>query len=478
MCITTTGRKQIGFLTAAVAIATAAFLLFLWKGAFLPKEISWEADSFVWEDCEAELKDRTFSLYQNGRKIWSSKWDWSIQSCATADLDGDGVQELLLLVWKRGSYGDHMPFWVKRNDHDLQQHIFIYRRDRERDLGIRPAWMSSAVGFDISGMYTDANKVAIEKADGSFSLWQWENFGLKLLDEEADSVHVLALGDQILHASLIAPGMRSGDYSYMYADIRDVVQSAELASLNQETPLVKDPALISDYPRFGSPIETAGAVADLGIDVVSTANNHALDQGMYGIDTTIDAYGPYGIMPVGTHASDDPASDPADAVRFTEINGVRIALLSFTYGTNGITVKNEHAVERFADEERMKRAIGYAAENAHAVIVYAHWGTEYSKEIDEEQQRLTELMQQEGVDVVIGTHPHVMQPYEVRVRDDGHKMLVFYSLGNLISAQEPEDCKHGGAASFVLIRSGAGSVCIARPEMIKLCTQGRSVHWE
>ena len=121
--MTTTGRKQIGFLLAAVAIAMAAFLLFLWKGAFLPREIYWEEDDLSWEDLAATLKDRTFSLYQDDRKIWSSEWDWNVQACEIADLDGDGIEELLLLVWKRGSYGDHMPFWVKRNDHDLEQHI-------------------------------------------------------------------------------------------------------------------------------------------------------------------------------------------------------------------------------------------------------------------------------------------------------------------------------------------------------------------
>ncbi len=476
--MTTTGRKQIGFLLAAVAIAMAAFLLFLWKGAFLPREILWEEDDLFWEDLRATLKDRTFSLYQDDRKIWSSEWDWNVQALERADLDGDGIEELLLLVWKRGSYGDHMPFWVKRNDHDLEQHIFIYRRDRTRHTGLRAAWMSSSLGSSIKGMYTDANRVAIEKTDGTFSLWQWENFGLKLLDDAPDTAHVLALGDQILHASLIAPGMKSGDYSYMYAGIRDEIRMADLASLNQETPLVADRSLISDYPRFGSPQEIADAVADLGIDVVSTANNHALDQGMVGVDTTIQTYERLGIIPVGTHASDDPAVEAESSVRFIEVNDIRIALLGFTYGTNGNTSKNAYAVERFANEERLKQAIRYAKENAHAVIVYAHWGTEYSKDIDDEQKRLTELLLKEGVDVVIGTHPHVVQDYEIMSAGDGHKMLVYYSLGNLISAQEAEECRHGGVASFVLVRSGAGSVLIASPKLLSVYTEQRSVKWE
>ncbi len=478
MYMTRTGKKQIEFLLAAAAVVAAAFFVFAWKGAFLSEPVRWEDRAFSWEGCDVVLKDRTLTLYDGGSRIWSSDWDWSVQTCEKADLDGDGMEELLLLVWKRGSYGDHMPFWVERNDHDLAQHIFIYRREKSRSAGIRPAWMSSQTGFFINGMYTDTGRVVLEKEDGSFSLWQWEGFGLKQLADPASSFSVLACGDQLLHASVISPGMKNNDYSYMYADIRDVIISADLSSLNQETPLVRDKALVSDYPRFASPFETADAVADLGIDVVTTANNHALDQGMNGIDTTIRVYEDLGILPVGTHASSDDAEDVASAVRLIERNGVKTALLSFTYGTNLKVSGQGRAVEYFTDTDRLTGALAYARENADAVIVYAHWGTEYAKQLDEEQENLTDLLLRQGVDVVIGTHPHVLQPYEILTGADGHKMLVYYSLGNLISAQEAEECRHGGIASFTLVKSGRGRVVIVKPDLLKIYTEQRSVRWE
>ena len=319
----------------------------------------------------------------------------------------------------------------------------------------------------------------IEKGDQTYSLWEWENFGLKLLADDLECVQVMACGDQLLHKAVIARGMRDDDYSYLYAGIRDVIGTADLASLNQETPLVSDKALVSDYPRFGSPAESAKAVASLGIDIVSTANNHALDQGMYGVDTTLSVYEDLGIVPVGTHASDDPADDPEDAVRFLDCKDIRLALLSFTYGTNGNVIPAyPHAVERLTEEDRMRTALRYARENADAVIVYAHWGTEYRLQTDEMQAYYTDLFAEEGVDVVIGTHPHVLQEYVLQRNETGHTMLVYYSLGNLISAQTREECRTGGVASFGLVRTGRGRVCILSPELLEVITEQDSVQWK
>ena len=471
-----TDKKQILLILAAVAIAAAAFFIFWWKGAFL-KDSLWQDKAFTFQDMQARLSDRRATLYRNNTRVWETKWDWSVENACHADLDGDGNEELLLLVWKRGSYGDHRPFWVKHNDHDLKQHIFIYSVDESKESGIRAIWMSSALPY-IKSMQTDIKgDVLITDATGTVNLWRWEDFGLKLYAQDVQIATVMALGDQLLHKSLLVKGLPTDDYSYLYTNIRERVREADLATLNQETVLVDDKARISDYPRFGSPSAIASCVKALGIDAVSTANNHALDQGMYGVDTTIRLYREENILTVGTHASDEDGSDASSVIRFLDVNGIRFALLGFTYGTNGIVSEIPNTVELFSEEERMIRALDQARQEADAVIVFAHWGTEYSKEPDEEQKKLAALFASHGADVVIGTHPHVLQPYGF-IREDGHETLVYYSLGNLISAQEQEDCRHGGAASFTVVRYGDHKISLCDPQLIGIRTERGSVIWE
>ena len=130
-----------------------------------------------------------------------------------------------------------------------------------------------------------------------------------------------------------------------------------------------------------------------------------------------------------------------------------------------------YLVEQFCDEDRVIAQLDYARMNADAVIVFAHWGTEYSEEVDEDQQYWSDLLIEHGVDVVVGTHPHVLQPYEMRTREDGHQMLVYYSLGNLISGQDREECLVGGLAEFTLVKSPKGEVSVEEYGLEKVVTQ-------
>ena len=117
-------------------------------------------------------------------------------------------------------------------------------------------------------------------------------------------------------------------------------------------------------------------------------------------------------------------------------------------------------VELLEDRERMDIQLETARTKADAVVVFVHWGTEYDIEPDEQQEEYTRYFLEKGVDVVVGTHPHVVQPYELIQDDNGHEMLVYYSLGNLVSAQEPEECQTGGLARFTLVKSADGSLHI------------------
>lgn len=471
--------KKIALVLAASIIVAAAFLLFNQKGAFLSDSINWQDGDFAFEEGEVRVKNRSAAVYYKGGRVWKSAWDVNVQQCASADIDRDGHDELIMLVWKRGSYGSHMPFWVDKNDNELAQHIFIYKWEHSRTSKLRAIWMSSAVSDNFDYLSTGGNgEVIISDTDGGVKAWIWEGFGLKLLGGNCKTVDYIALGDQLLHIPVIRRGMNTGDYSYMYENIADEVRKYDIASLNQETVYVDDRGLVSDYPSFGSPREVAGAVCEAGIDIVSLANNHALDKGSYGIDCSIKANNENGIVTIGVHGKDEESLDSKSAVWFMDVNGIRLALLNFTYGTNGKTLPEDgpYAVELFSNENRLTEALDYAREEADCVIVYAHWGTEYSSEVDEFQTKYKEIFMDHGVDVVIGTHPHVVQPMEY-LHDENHNMLIYYSLGNLISNQDREECLEGEAASFKIVKISDKKTIITDYETKPLKTVKDKVIW-
>lgn len=478
--MSTTGKnKRILLIAAAAIIVVAAFLLFRQKGAFLPDSINWQEAECDFEEGKVQVYNRGATICYEGRNVWHSPWNYNVQQCLVSDIDRDGSEELLLLVWKRGSYGSHMPFWVERNDNELAQHIFIYKWEPERDYKLRAIWMSSAIGDSIDSMFSGNNgEIYITDIDGSIKAWYWEGFGLKLLADDCKAVSCIALGDQLLNLPVIRKGIKSGDYSYMYEGIADEVKEYDFAALNQETVYVADRGLVSDYPRFGSPGEIAGAVSDLGIDVVSLANNHSLDKGMYGIDCSIDSNSKHDIVSVGVHGSKEDASDYRSAVTFMTVNDIRIAMLNFTYGTNGnpIPDENPYAVELLKNEERLVNALDYARDEADCVMVFVHWGTEYSAEIDEMQEYYADIMAEHGVDVVIGTHPHVVQQMKY-ISGQNHNMLIYYSLGNLISGQSSPECLEGEAATFRIVKLPGRKTFVTDYDVKSLMTTGDTVVW-
>ncbi|MBD5459266.1 MAG: CapA family protein, partial [Lachnospiraceae bacterium] len=197
------------------------------------------------------------------------------------------------------------------------------------------------------------------------------------------------------------------------------------------------------------------AIADAGFDVVTCATNHALDRGAEGINTTKAFFADKRMKCLGIQSEEDTDYHPYEIlVR----NGVRFALLNYTYGTNGIRIpeENPNMVHLLDDEEKIINDIKAAKDESDFVIVFVHWGTEYAEEPDDFQRRWTQVFADCKVDVVIGTHPHAIQPYEVIRDDDGHEMLVYYSVGNYISAQPEESCVKGGVASFTVSLTSEG----------------------
>ena len=459
-------KEHIAIIAAVIVIITA-FILLWWYCAFLPSWIEWKTVRTDYGEGFIQLKDRHLSIYDNendDKSVWRSKDDMAIQSVIIKDIDRDGMEELIMLVWKHGSYGEHRPFWVKNNDIALKQHIFIYKYDRSREMRLRPVWMSSQLEYEVLSIASgEADTLIVTDRQNRSRVWRWEGFGLKLLGNSKEhKINIICAGDNLIHQSLLNG---TDDYSYLYDEISEKIKEADIAMVNQETILVDDKGAVSDYPRFGTPVSVGKALVDAGFDVICLANNHALDKGMYGIDTTIKYFKELGVYTAGVHGSKESADNAKDSITWIEKDGIRIAVLSFTDSLNSIHVPDEykHAVETLKDEKRVSKAIKYARARADAVIVYVHWGEEYEESANDRQKDLAGMLSENGADVIVGSHPHVVQQTEIIPKEEsGHETIVYYSLGNFLSAQERKDCRQRAFAEFMICKGTDGKISIIK----------------
>lgn len=258
---------------------------------------------------------------------------------------------------------------------------------------------------------------------------------------EADLV---AVGDIMMHSPQLtgAYDPETGTYSFAsyFPEVRDRL-AGDWVFANLETPIAgEDLNGFSGYPMFNAPEALADALRDAGFNVVSTANNHSMDRREQGVLRTLENVRSRGIATVGTYAS----AEEAEQVLIIEKNGIRMAFLAYTYGTNGIPVpKDKPYLVNLIDEERIVADLAKASQaGADLVTVSMHFGNEYEYEPNEEQKRLAKRLIEAGADIVLGSHPHVVQPYEwvETIGADGtpRKGLVMYSLGNFISNQGPD----------------------------------------
>lgn len=179
------------------------------------------------------------------------------------------------------------------------------------------------------------------------------------------------------------------------------------------------------YPRFNSPTELGVAIKNIGIDVVSTANNHSMDTNESGVIATLDELDKIGLSHTGTYRS----KEEQDKILIKEVNGIKIAFLSFTYGTNGIPVPSGKSyLVNLIDEDLMLKQINLAKkEKPDIICVSMHWGIEYSQKQSKEQEKQAEFLFKNGVDIIIGNHAHVVEPMEKRTitLEDGTEKEVF-----------------------------------------------------
>jgi len=256
-------------------------------------------------------------------------------------------------------------------------------------------------------------------------------------ENNVSKVLLAAVGDIMVHSPQLSSAYdhHKGVYNFheCFTDIAPHLQKADFAVGNFETTLAGVEKGFSGYPRFNSPVELAVALKDSGFDLLFTANNHSMDSGADGVIKTIENLEAAGLSYAGTARSQE---EKERGFVFFQ-NNIKIIFYAYTYGTNGIPLPSgRDYLVSLIDEERIKSDV-YRAKNiekADLVIVSMHWGNEYERLPAEGQRKLAEWLIDTGVDVIIGTHPHVIQPAEV-IRTENSEGLVLYSLGNFISNQ-------------------------------------------
>ena len=282
-----------------------------------------------------------------------------------------------------------------------------------------------------------------------------ENNVPKEPEEKHYEASLIAVGDNLIHSSLYKDANRYAnggyldfstnkfDFTPMYKNIKEIVSNYDIGYINQETILGGTELGLSDYPTFNSPYEVGDAAIDAGFNLVSLATNHTVDRGKKAVLNSCAYWSKQeGILTAGSYSSEEDRNE----IRIAEKNNITYTMLNYTYGTNGMPVSDDYLVNVWPTnlsindpsrdtayqeyKEQVKKDIERVRDKVDVLIVAMHWGVEYTHNPTEYEKDMAEYLASLDVDIIIGTHPHVIQP--VTWIDD---TLVIYSLGNFISAQ-------------------------------------------
>ncbi len=273
------------------------------------------------------------------------------------------------------------------------------------------------------------------------------------LEPKITTATILAAGDIMFHMPQNKAAFNSGTGIYDFTDnfnyVKKYIQSTDLPMANFET-VVLEGKKYSGFPNFNSPIETLSAIRDAGFHILTTANNHCLDQGKTGLIKTIDAIENIGMKNIGTYKF--PDSD----IMVEDINEIKIATLSYSYGFNGmdytLTEEEREYMLSKIDEDKIKNDIEKAKSlGADIVTVFIHWGNEYQQEPSEAQIELGGKMVEWGANIIFGSHPHVVQKSEI-INFNGKDNFIIYSLGNFLSNQRLENTDNKYTEDGIMVK--------------------------
>lgn len=293
----------------------------------------------------------------------------------------------------------------------------------------QPVTVTEAETTNLTESLTDAVAPADEASESESSSQS---------DERVD-INLMMIGDILAHEGVYNSGKYpDGTYNYdhLFTHIKDDIKASDISIVNQEVILGGVELGLSGYPCFNSPTELGDALVTAGFNVVCHATNHALDKGAAGLDNTMNFWKEKHpeIAVLGIHQTQEDYDN--NNVYLYKKDGVTIAILNYTYGTNGIPLpKGREYMVSLLDEDKIEKDLEYAHANADFVVVCPHWGTEYVYQPDSSQKYWAQFFADHDVDLVIGTHPHVIEPVEWVRGADGNFTLVYYSLGNFVSNQ-------------------------------------------
>lgn len=278
---------------------------------------------------------------------------------------------------------------------------------------------------------------------------EYSSSNLKNSDEESSkkpvkedtTFTITALGDVLCHNTQYWDAQDKStntyDFNYVFDEVKDLTSSGDITITNLETSFAGEAEGYSNFPIFNSPDSLATALKNIGVDIVSTAGNHALDKGFKGLSRTIDVLEENGLHHLGTYKTEEAQKE----LLYEDIKGLKVAFIDYTYGTNGIPVpEGKEFCINLIDKNLIKKQIKQAQdENADVIIACMHWGIEYQTSPNSEQKELADFLFKNGVDIIIGNHPHVLESMEKRTveLDDGtaKECFVIYALGNFTADQ-------------------------------------------
>ncbi|TCI73520.1 CapA family protein [Exiguobacterium sp. SH0S7] len=261
---------------------------------------------------------------------------------------------------------------------------------------------------------------------------------------------IYAIGDVLLHDS-VYDAAKSGDgydFTPAFEKVASAMSKADITIANQESMIGGSDIGLSSYPAFNSPYEIGDALQEAGIDLVTTANNHTLDRGVKAIENSIAYWNSIDMPYTGSFLSEEDKAN----VRTLTANDISFAFLAYTYGTNGVVPKQPYHVN-YIDVEAMKRDIEAAEQIAELTVVALHFGNEYEPLPNESQQTLVQQLSDFGVDIIIGHHPHVLQPTAWVDGAEGNRTFVAYSLGNFLSGQQGDERNTGGIVGIDIVKT-------------------------
>ncbi len=271
------------------------------------------------------------------------------------------------------------------------------------------------------------------------------------------SISLCAVGDALLHENILKSGLQDdGTYNYdrLFTHMKRTLKDYDVKIINEETILVEDSSKYAGYPSFGSPLALGDAIRKAGFNVVTCATNHAYDRGITGIKDTVRYWKNYkdDVLMTGIYTN----QEEYDKIPIKEFDGIKIAFLNYTALVNSGSKRESYNI-RFLNEKQVIKDIKSAKKKADFVVVLPHWGEEYEHQPTTSVVSLSKRLAEAGADLIIGCHPHVVQPMKILKTSDGRKVPCFYSLGNYFSNMFWFKCQLEGMADVTITKTTSGT---------------------